>query len=485
MHIKYLNTAIVVFCAALILGCDTATDTATDNGEPAIDSAPVSDDYGVPDMRSQMEIKRTIVDRKLNEVLPVAMRTHGIDMWIVIDRENNEDPLHDEVGGRYSGVRGAYIFFDRGEEGVEKIFVGSHEEPSTAIPPHVYDTLTYYGYSREGLTPIIRDIVHERQPQAIGINQSSTLPEADGLTAGLRDFLEDALGPEYAERFVSAELLVRDFRLSKVPEETEVFTDLVEWTHRWMTEGFAMVEPGQTTAADLFWWMEQRSREVRLTTGASGSNVARIVREGEQLPLASDHPIEPGDIIGIDSGLRYLGYETDFKRTAYVLRPGETEPPASIRDAWQTTLAMADVYIEEMVPGRLGHEVWAAIVEQAEERGYQVAGPDAGGVAATDTQLEIGVYGHSVGNNSHDIGARVAEDLPFAYGERVRFPLVEGEFVAVEFHLSTPIPEWDGRTWYSRFEENARQGAQTVEWLIPRQEELILIQTAGGLASGP
>ena len=479
MHIKCLTITFVISCTSFIFGC------SADDSEPAVTLASVSDDYGVPDVRTQVELKRSIVQGKLNEVLPDAMRTHRIDMWIVIDRENNEDPLHDEIGGRYSGVRGAYIFYDRGAEGVEKIFVGSHEEPSTAIPPHVYDTLTYYGYSREGLTPIIRDIVHERQPQTIGINQSSTLPEADGLTAGLRDFLGDALGPEYAERFVSAELLVRDFRLLKVPEETEAFTDLVVWTDRWMNEGFAMVEPGETTAADLFWWMEQRAREVRLETGASGSNVARIVREGEQLPLASDHPIEPGDIVGIDSGLRYLGYETDFKRTAYVLKPGETGPPDSIREAWQTTLSMADVYIEEMVPGRLGHEVWAAIVDQARERGYRVVGPDAGGRAATDVRPEIGVYGHSVGNNSHDIGARVAEDLPFAYGERVRFPLVEGEFVSVEFHLSTPIPEWDGKTWYSRFEENARLGAQTVEWLIPRQEELILIQSSGGLLSDP
>ena len=103
----------------------------------------------------------------------------------------------------------------------------------------------------------------------------------------------------------------------------------------------------------------------------------------------------------------------------------------------------------------------------------------------TDVRPEIGVYGHSVGNNSHDIGARIAQDLPFAYGERVRFPLVEGEFVSVEFHLSTPIPEWNGKTWYSRFEENARLGAQTVEWLIPRQEKLILIYPASDLRTNP
>ena len=437
--------------------------------------------YGVPSEREQWELKRTIVQKKLDEALPPAMRAHDIDMWIVMDRENNEEPLHDEVGGGYPGVRGVYLFFDRGEEGIEKLFFGSHVQPNTAIVPWLYDATTYYGYHPEGVAPLLRDAVAERDPQRIGINRSYTLPEADGLTVGLLEYIENAIGPEYSSRIVSAELLVRDFRLYKVPEEVEVFTQLLEWSDRWMKEGFDMVVPGETTAADLFWWMEQRARDVGLETGQSGSNVARIVREGEQLPLASAHAIGPGDIVGIDSGLKYLGYETDMKRTIYVLREGETEPPQSVRDAWQETLGVADIYVEEMIPGRTGTEVWAAIVERVQDRGYRVVGPDAGGVAATDTRPEIGIYGHSVGNNSHDIGARVAEDFPLAYGQRVRFPLVEGEFVSVEFHLSTPIPEWGGTTWYSRFEENAQQAAAGVNWLIPRQERLLLVASEGGL----
>ena len=287
--------------------------------------------YGVPSEREQWELKRTIVQKKLDEALPPAMRAHGIDMWIVMDRENNEEPLHDEVGGGYPGVRGVYLFFDRGEEGIEKLFFGSHVQPNTAIVPWLYDATTYYGYHPEGVAPLLRDAVAERDPQRIGINRSYTLPEADGLTVGLLEYIENAIGPEYSSRIVSAELLVRDFRLYKVPEEVEVFTQLLEWSDRWMKEGFDMVVPGETTAADLFWWMEQRARDVGLETGQSGSNVARIVREGEQLPLASAHAIGPGDIVGIDSGLKYLGYETDMKRTIYVLREGETEPPQSVR----------------------------------------------------------------------------------------------------------------------------------------------------------
>ena len=451
---------------------------------PAPPAAP-PDPYGVPSEREQWELRRVIVEKKLDEALPPAMRNHGIDMWIVMDRENNKDPLHDEVGGGYPGVRGVYLFFDRGEEeGIEKLFLGSHEQPDTAIVPHLFDGTTYYGYHPDGVAPLLRDAITERDPQRIGINRSYTLPEADGLTLGLFEYLENAIGPEYSSRIVSAELLVRDFRLHKIPEETEAFTRVLEWSDRWMKEAFDTVVPGETTAADLYWFMEQRAREIGLEVGESGSNVARVIREGEQLPLASDHPLESGDIVGIDSGLRYLGLEIDMKRTIYILHAGETEPPQSIRDAWQETLGVADIYVEEMIPGRTGTEIWSNIVERVQDRGYQVVGPDAGGVAATDTRPEIGIYGHSVGNNSHDIGARVAQDFPLAYGQRVRFPLVEGEWVSVEFHLSTPIPEWGGTTWYSRFEENAQQAAAGVNWLIPRQERLLLVAPEGGLV-GP
>lgn len=437
-----------------------------------------SSPYGVPTVRRQEQLRLEIARKKIDQVLPAAMRAHGFDMWIVLDRENNPDPLHESIGGAYtySGVRGAFVFWDRGAAGIEKLFFGSHEQLTTSIVPHLYDVTTYYGYSPEGLTPLIREAVRKRNPKKIGINVSRTLPEADGLTAGLKEFLLDALGPEYASRLASAELLVRDFRTHRIPEETALFTQLVEWTVRWMEEGFATVVPGRTSAADLNWWLEQRARDIGLRTGASGSNVPRVVRAGEQLPLASDDPIQPGDIISLDSGLAYLGYETDLKRTAYVLRPGEAALPASFSEAWRTTLDVSDVYAHQMQPGRIGHEVWNTLSKELERRGYRSAGPDAGGRAVSGTEREVGVYGHSIGNNSHDIGARIAPDVPFAYGERVRFPLVDGEFVSVEFHLTTPIPEWGGKTWYSRFEENAQVGSDGAKWLVPRQEKLRLIK---------
>ncbi|MEO1202550.1 MAG: M24 family metallopeptidase [Pseudomonadota bacterium] len=437
---------------------------------------PAVADYGIPDSKERFEIQKAIVIDKLDKSLLPAMRKHGFDMWIVLDRENNSDPLHTELGGGFSGVRAAFVYFDNVGDTPEKIYYGSHAMPANSVIAQVYDDTLYYGYSEEGLTPHIRKLVEDKDPEKIGINISHTLPDADGLTVGLHNFLIDAIGPEYASRLASAELVTRDFRLARTELESELYTQLLEWSARWMQEALSSenVTPYETTGADIAWWLKDRALELGLT----GYGTVRVVREGEHLPIHDpDIALEPGDIVGIDGGLHYLGYAIDIKRAAYILPPGETVMPESIASAWSDTLEMAEVYAERMQPGNIGHEIHASVNAEAQDRGYHVAGPDAGGRAADDNRPEIGVYGHSVGNVPHDIGTRVAADLPFAYGDRVRFPLAEDEWVSIEFHVSTPIPEWGGKTYYARFEETAQITAEGPRYMIPIQEELFLIET--------
>ena len=460
-------TAVVLVCG----GC------AADSGGRGNPSSSLSTEYGIPHSRERFHIQRAAIAEKLQTALLPAMRNHGIGMWIVLDRENNPEPLHVELGGGFSGVRAAFIFFDNGSETPEKFYYGSHEQPVNSVISQVYDETIYYGYSREGLTPHLRKAVHDRNPRKIGVNTSHTLPEADGLTVGLKNYLVETIGPEYAGRIVSAELVVRDFRLNRTPRETEIYTELLEWSARWMSEALSRrnIVTGVTTAEDVAWWLEDRALELGLT----GGGTVRVVRDGELLPIHDPNiALEPGDVLSIDGGLNYLGYAVDIKRAAYILRPGETSMPENMQKAWQTTHEIGDLYAGMMLPGAIGFETWSAINAEAEKRGYKAVGPDAGGDAVTTSEPEIGVYGHSVGNVAHDIGARIAADIPFAYGDRVRFPLIANEWVSIEFHVSTPIPEWDGKTWYARFEETAQVTDEGIKWLIPTQKELLLIEPA-------
>jgi Xaa-Pro aminopeptidase len=443
--------------------------TVTSHGTAA------ASDYGIPGSKERFELRRNMVADKLDKALLPAMRNHNIDMWIVLDRENNDDPLHAELGGGFSGVRAAFVFFDNGSDTPEKVYYGSHTQPANSVVAQVYDETLYYGYSAEGLTPHLRKLVHAQNPQRIGVNTSETLPDADGLTVGLSDFLVDAIGEEYARRIVSAELVVRDFRLNRTALETAAYTDALNWTARWMREALSSenVRTGQTTNADIAWFLEDRALELGLTSSAT----TRVVREGELLPLHDpDTALQPGDIINIDGGLHYLGFEVDIKRTAYILKPGETTMPEGLQAAWRDAQRMGALYASKMVPGAIGHEIWASINSDAAEQGYKAVGPDSGRPGNESPRAEIGVYGHSVGNVAHDIGARVAADLPFAYGERVRFPLQTNEWASIELHVNTPIPEWGGKAWYARFEETAQITEDGSRWLIQNQQDVFLIE---------
>ncbi len=458
----------MIMLLIILVGCGNHNDSIDT-------SLHAASDYDIPTSLERNEIKKAIVAEKLGTALLPAMRNHGIDMWIVLDRENNPDPLHDELGGGFSGVRAAFIYFDNGSDTVEKIYYGSHEQSATSVIGEVYDEKKYYGYSREGLKPHLRKAIQDRDPKKIGVNTSPTLPEADGLTAGLKNFLTETIGSKYASRLVSAELLVRDFRLNRTTLETQLYTQLLTWSERWMAEALstANVVTSKTTAADIAWWLEDHA----LALGLTGGGTVRVVREGELLPIHDPTiAIEPGDIVGIDGGLNYLGYTVDIKRNAYILRPGESALPDEMQAAWKDTHEIAKLYVSKMAPGAIGHEIWASINDEAQQRGYKVVGPDAGGDANVTNEPEVGVYGHSVGNVAHDIGARIAADIPFAYGDRVRFPLATNEWVSIEFHVSTPLDMWNGKTWYARFEETGQLAPAGFKYLIPIQEKLYLIE---------
>ncbi|MGI9205108.1 MAG: M24 family metallopeptidase [Woeseiaceae bacterium] len=479
------SCAYCFFIAAIfaVTGIGCTPDAGSENNDSSVaDSdnvatAPDPVNYGIPNSKERFEIQKAVISDKLGKSLLPAMRNQGIDMWIVLDRENNPDPLHVELGGGFSGVRAAFIFFDNGSNMPEKIYYGSHEQPANSVVSQIYDEKIYYGYSKEGLTPHLRKVIIDKDPKRIAVNTSHTLPEADGLTVGLRNFLVDTIGPKYADRIVSAELVVRDFRLNRTELETRLYTELLEWSARWMEEALstANIVTGETTAEDIAYWLQDRALEL----GVTGGGTVRVIREGVLLPIHDPHiAVEPGDIIGIDGGLDYLGYAIDIKRTAYILRPGETVMSENLLSAWRAAHDMGDIYASKMVPGSIGHENWSAINAEAEKLGYRAVGPDSGGDAVTANQPEVGIYGHSVGNVAHDIGARVAADLPFAYGDRVRFPLVANEWASIELHVSTPIPEWGGKTWYARFEETAQITEDGVKWLIPTQEDVFLIEPA-------
>ena len=105
------------------------------------------------------------------------MRREGFDMWLVITREYNSDPVFRSMAPitTYSSRRRTILMFhDLGpERGVERISVGRSDYQGAFDVYRTHNDSQYVG---------LRRLIEERDPQRIGINVSDRWNHADGLT---------------------------------------------------------------------------------------------------------------------------------------------------------------------------------------------------------------------------------------------------------------------------------------------------------------
>ncbi len=153
---------------------------------------------------------------KFDLVLPEVMRENHIDMWIIMCREGNFDPMYPELGEGYVGHNGYYIFTDTGKPRIERAVLGV--EGYLLEETGAYD---YFGSESE-----LKDFVSKRDPKKIGLNMSKDIGGADGLSYTGRQELAELLGKKYESRFVSAEKLYSDYHSRHVRSRITAF---VSW----------------------------------------------------------------------------------------------------------------------------------------------------------------------------------------------------------------------------------------------------------------
>ena len=143
--------------------------------------------------RQRVEPVNRALEERLTELLPSLMREVGLDMWLVINREYAEDPVYLTLVPEpvFAARRTTMlVFHDRGsEEGIERLTVSRY--PLGELYEAVWE-----GGDLDEQWARLAQVIEERDPAKIGINVSLHWPVADGLTASLRDRLEESLGPE-------------------------------------------------------------------------------------------------------------------------------------------------------------------------------------------------------------------------------------------------------------------------------------------------
>src|SRR5918995_699830 len=312
--------------------------------------------------REQAPLVKSWIQKRFDTVLPALMSRTGIDMWIVVSREYNDDPVFRSMAPltTFSSRRRTILVFSNpgGGKPVDRVSIGRFDYDGLFRLVQTHNDAQYDG---------LRKHVEERDPRVIGINESDAWNHADGLTANEKRRLVDALGPKFAGRLKSAEMLAVGWLETKLPEELEAYRHVMKVAHLVIREAFSnkVISPGKTTSEDVVWWMRQRVVEMGLGKWFHPS--VTIHRQGGVKP--GDQVIQPGDMLHTDFGIVYLGFSTDTRHNAYVLKPGETDAPQGLKDGLKAANRLQDLTMEAATVGRTGNEALAAARARAMNEG--------------------------------------------------------------------------------------------------------------------
>jgi len=408
-------------------------------------------------LRQEVEFRNPIRKKKINELLLPIMRDHGIDMWLILTREVNPDPMSLDIGADHVGYRGVFFFIDTGDK-LKKIAISAvtREIERSGI----YDQV--HSYYKEGLTPHLRKIVHSYKPKTIGVNMSKDIPFADGLTAAMKAYLETAIGPEFSKRIVSAEHVAATFRARRIPEEIELFRKSAQITEKILAEALTpeVIIPVKTTEEDLIKFIESKMYEYNVLPCFEGACPTLQTSPFGVHPIWSKKKIiNPGDQIHVDFGILYMGYSSDLQRNAYVLRPGGSTPPEEIQDLFELASQGRKLLLQEMRPGKKAHDVHLAVLDFFKDM----------------KEIIPWVVPHTLDTHyCHGAGPYIDPDYPDRYGRRVHLHLEENQCFAVELILEKQSTE-QKRTLIVGLEDDGVLRNEGIEWLNPPQTKLIVI----------
>ncbi|MBR0139049.1 MAG: M24 family metallopeptidase, partial [Firmicutes bacterium] len=305
-------------------------------------------------VRKQHEICDEIKLKRLETLLPEIMEESGIDMWLILAGEYNEDPVF------FSLVPSIVENASRMTcLAVVKEKDGSYGRYSINKPNRFLGRFyRQLEFDNSLQWQQIVDFIKEKDPKTIGINTSPLSPLASGLSAALHDRLVKELGP-LSERLVCADELAVRWIETRTDEEMAMYPSVYEVTTQVMNRAFSreVIVPGITTTDDVEWWVVEEFNKRGLPQGfRTAVNFQRCGEKGGMLTGVIRH----GDLLHYDAGIRYLGLATDHQRLAYVLKPGETEAPKGIMDGFRQGRRFSDLTGLEMQFGRTGNEVFHA-----------------------------------------------------------------------------------------------------------------------------
>jgi Xaa-Pro aminopeptidase len=214
-------------------------------------------------------------------------------------------------------------------------------------------------------------------------------------------------------QFVPAPQAIEALRMVKEPDELAALERAVLLGDAACEHALAVIEPGMTEQA-----LAREIQRYAIEHGADSLSFDTIIAGGPwgALPHARPRPVplEAGQGVVLDLGVKVDGYCSDLTRTVFL-----GEPDAKFREIYDIVLTaqtMAEERIEAGMPGKIGHEIAHEVIRRA---GYGDA------------------FGHGLG---HGVGLDIHEAPRLA--PLYEGPIEEGHVVTVEPGIY--LPGWGG-----------------------------------------
>ena len=391
----------------------------------------IPESYDIKSEEKRAVIKDDLLEDRFTNLLPKLMDKSKIDMWILISREYNEDPiLKTMLPSTWLNARRRTIivfYRDKEKNTLERLAVARYDIGKSIKS-------TWNKEKEPNQWNALVKIIKSRNPKNIGLNYSKHFALADGLVkTDYQEFLEN-LPKEYHHKIVSAEKLGIQWIETRTAKEMAYFKDLVAITHKIIDEAFSnnVIQPGKTTTDDVVWWMRQKVTDLGLETWFHPTIDVQRSKEKLKSHIESfsktkkEVIIQKGDLLHCDFGITYLGLNTDCQQHAYVLLDDEIDVPQFLKDAYKKGNRVQDILTSNMTAGKTGNQILAASLYQGKSEG-----------------LRPSIYTHPLGKYGHSAGTTIGmwdsqNGVPFN-GD---YPLEKNTAYAIELNTTVYIKEW-------------------------------------------
>lgn len=411
-------------------------------------------------LKERARVIEEIQKDRFDNLLPKLMEETGIDMWVIITREYNEDPvIKTLLPPTWLNARRRTIlafYYDKKSKNLEKVAIARYSFGKNI--PSIWNK-----EEEPNQMKALAKFIEEKNPEKIGLNFSDHFALADGIVKTDYELFLDNLPSKLSKRVVSAEELAIRWIETRTEKEMIIYDQLVEITHGIINEAFStnVITPGVTTTDDVVWWMREKVKKLGLKTWFHPTIDVQRNENSDLYAFDGESKFDiilPGDLIHCDFGITYLTLNTDCQELAYVLKPDETEAPDYLVKALDEGNRVQDIFTDLFEHKKTGNQILKEALEQGRNEGYRPQ-----------------IYTHPLGTFGHSAGTTLGMwdsqgGVPFT-GD---FPMNYNTVYAIELNTKVFIKEWN-KDIRVMLEEAGVFEETGFRYVNGRQTELILV----------